>query len=268
MDSKRSHHELDKFVHDFNKLLINPEESCIDDIWEIIIKDVCEYKKRDQYKWYYGSIPAQNFSFEQSDRPDIIYQCEDFIMGIECFQFDASKKTRKGSKQKQMECKADRDIIEEYRRLKVPTGGFLSIERPVDVELSITSYYDSLASTFRAHANSINDYRKKLELLSRETRKRVLLSFYIEDTTAIGNYIITNGRTEALNPLKTPLFLEELKLTQGVDYIIIKTTDCYVPSIRIQKISIPLLNRLYKKCYGSNDKFVQYKYKRESHFWG
>ena len=139
MDSKRSHHELDKFVHDFNKLLINPEESCIDDIWEIIIKDVCEYKKRDQYKWYYGSIPAQNFSFEQSDRPDIIYQCEDFIMGIECFQFDASKKTRKGSKQKQMECKADRDIIEEYRRLKVPTGGFLSIERPVDVELSITS---------------------------------------------------------------------------------------------------------------------------------
>lgn len=61
---------------------------------------------------------------------------------------------------------------------------------------------------------------------------------------------------------------EALASIQGLDYIIFKTMDSYVPSLYIQKLSKPLLAELLKKCYGPNDKYVQYQYKRESHYWG
>lgn len=266
MSLKRTHDELIKFVYDLDLLSINMDESCIDDVWKYIIYDVQEYNKRDKYKWYYGYPPVQNFTLEQSDRPDIIYKCNEFVMGIECFEFDSSKKTRKGSKQKQREREVERDIREEYRHALVPKGGFLSIERHVDVELSITSYYKSLMSTFKTHAKSIADYRKNLSGLAND--KRIMLSFYIEDTTAIGNYMSVKGRVEALDPLKIPGFLEELSLVQGLDYIMIKTSDLYVPSLRIQRVSDSLLDELFKNCYGPNDKFIQYQYKREVHYWG
>ena len=266
MSAKQFHHELDKFVYDLDHLSISLGKDSIDEVWEKALTDIHKYGKREQYEWYYGFIPPQNFSLEQSDRPDIIYQCDDFIMGIECFEFDASKKTRKGSMQRQKEQEADREIHEEYRHSTVPEKGFLAIERPVDVDFSITSYYESLLSNFKSHADSIIDYRHNLT--ERASGKRVLLSFFIEDATALGNYAIVNGKTESLNPLKIPSFLGELASIQGLDYVIIKTTDSYVPSLYIQKLSNPLLAELLKKCYGPNDKYVQYQYKRESHFWG
>ena len=64
----------------------------------------------------------------------------------------------------------------------------------------------------------------------------MLLAFFIEDATAIGNYAVVDGKTEALDPLKIPFVLKVLATTQGVDYVIIKTTDSYVPSLRIQEI--------------------------------
>ena len=133
------------------------------------------------------------------------------------------------------------------------------------MEFSIRSYCDSLISNFRNHAGCIEDYRKKLKELAYD--KRMLLSFYIEDTTAIGNYMSVNGKMEALNPLRIPEFVEELASTQGLDYVVIRTTDLYVPSIRIQRITNALLSELSEKYYGPDDKFIQYHYTRESHFW-
>ena len=266
MPSKQFRNELGKFVFDLGHLSICKIGDGIDNIWEKVISDVQEYGEREHYRWCSESIPVQSFSIEQSERPDVIYQCDDFIMGIECFQFDASKKTRKGSKQKQKEHKVDRAIFEVYQHSAVPEDGILSVERHVDVEFSIASYYESLVSTFTAHANSIADYRQNLK--EKAPGKRVLLSFYLEDTTALGNYVVVNGKTEVLDPLKIPFFLGELASTQGLDYVIIKTTDNYVPSLRIQKISIPLLTGLLRNCYSPNDKYVQYQYKRESHFLG
>lgn len=266
MSSKHFHHELGKFVYDLGHLSIDSGKDSIDEVWGKITNDIQEYEKFEEYKWLDDYIPEQSFSLEQSDRPDIIYQCEGFIMGIECFEFDASKKGRRGSTQRQKEREVDRKIHEEYRHSSVPENGFLSIERNVDVDFSITSYYESLVSTFKSHADSIIGYRNNLT--EKAPGKKVLLSFFIEDVTALGNYVIVNGKTESLNPLKIPFFLGELASIQGLDYIIFKTMDSYVPSLYIQKLSKPLLAELLKKCYGPNDKYVQYQYKRESHYWG
>lgn len=190
--SKHTHNELGKFVFEFEHNSILQAEESLDDVWKRIIRDIHEYCEADRYKWYYGYLPTQDFTIEQTERPDIIYQCDDFIMGIECFEFDASKKTRKGSTQKTKELKADIEIKEEYHNSEVPEDSSLSIERPVDVEFSITSYYKSLNSSFLHHAKSIVDYRKKLNEIAPD--KKVLLSFFIEDTTALGNYVVVKKK--------------------------------------------------------------------------
>ena len=98
MNSRQFHRELTKFAYGLSWPTINQNESGVDEVWKTIINDVDEYNKRDKYKYYYGFVPAMDFSIVQSDRPDIVYQCKDFIMGIECFEFDASKKNRRSEK--------------------------------------------------------------------------------------------------------------------------------------------------------------------------
>ena len=263
--SKNYHNELNEFVFDLVDRSIYQENS-LDDIWRKIISDARDYDERDRYKWYDGDFPVQHYSFEKTERPDIIYSCDEFIMGIECFSFDASKKPRKGSKQEQIEHKVEREMQEEYRHSTPPVDSFLSIEKTVDVEFSIKNYCVSLVSAFNSHVNSINDYRQKLS--AKASGKNVFLSFFIEDTTAIGNYVITNGKSEALDPLKIPFFLKYIASMQGLDYVIIKTTNLYVPSLRFQKISHSLIIELLNKCYGINTKYVPYQYKKVSHYWG
>ena len=266
MSKEHIHDELHKLVFDLNHHTILQSEDGLDGVWQKIIKDVCDYETRMSNPWYPEYASPQDYSLEQSDRPDIIYECDDYIMGIECFEFDASKKTRKGSKQKQKEQEADRAIREEYQQSTVPKDSFLSIERLVDVELSAKNYYESLLSNFKIHADSIDEYRHNLS--KKATGKRNLLTFFIKDVTAIGNYVEEGGKAEALNPLKLPLILGLLASTPGLDYVIFRTTDSYVPFLRIQAVSLPLMKALRKKCYGADAKFVPYQYKRQSHFWG
>ncbi len=264
MSKEHVHDELHRFVFDLNHHTILQPEDGQEEVWQRIIDDVRDYETRMSNPWYPEDAPPQGYSIEQSERPDIVYQNESFVMGIECFEYDASKKIKKGSKQKRAEQEADREIEKEYRQSETPPNGFLSIEKLVDVEFSITSYCESLLSNFTAHKKHIGEYRRNL--MEKYPGKRGFLTFFIEDTTAIGNYVITNGKTEALDPLKLPPFLGVLASTQGLDYVIVKTTDSYVPSLRIQRIAPPLLEELSKNCYRPNDSFVQYQYKRQSHF--
>lgn len=266
MSSEHTHDELHKFVYDLNHQSLIQLENGFDVVWRKIIDDVRDYDARTSNPWYSEDALPQGYSLEQSERPDIVYENEDFIMGIECFEFDASKKTRKGSKQKQKEQEVDREIREEYWQSSIPKDSFLSIERLVDVELSAKNYYESLFLNYKIHADSIDEYKRNLSQMA--PGKKSFLTFFIKDVTAIGNYVEEDGKAEALNPLKLPLVLGLLASSPGLDYVIFRTTDSYVPILRIQAVSIPLMKNLRKKCYGTDAKFVAYQYKRQSHFWG
>ena len=112
MSKIHTNNELDSFVFDMKpQSIFNPEVG-LDKIWQRLLEDVCDYETRKNNPMYSECVP-KNYSLEQSDRPDIIYQTEDYVMGIECFEFDASRKTRKGSMQKQKmheaNCEANKD---------------------------------------------------------------------------------------------------------------------------------------------------------------
>lgn len=266
MSKEHVHDELHRFVFDLNHYTVLQPDDEQDEVWRKILRDVHDYENRKNNPWYSEDTPAHNYAIEQSNRPDIIYECDDFIMGIECFEFDASKKTRKGSKQKQKEQEVDREIREEYWQSSIPKDSFLSIERLVDVELSAKNYYESLFLNYKIHADSIDEYKRNLSQMA--PGKKSFLTFFIKDVTAIGNYVDEDGKAEALNPLKLPLVLGLLASSPGLDYVIFRTTDSFVPILRIQAVSIPLMKNLRKKCYGTDAKFVAYQYKRQSHFWG
>ena len=264
MSKIHTNNELDSFVFDMKpQSIFNPEVG-LDKIWQRLLEDVCDYETRKNNPMYSECVP-KNYSLVQSDRPDIIYQNEDYIMGIECFEFDASRKTRKGSMQKQKMHEANCEANKDYMKLNKPKDGFLSIKRTIDVDLSIQYYYESLLSNFKMHTDSITKYRQNLFKIAPE--KKQLLTFFIKDDTALGNYVVINGKTETLNPMRLPLVLKILADTKGLDYVIFRIKEFYVPYLIIQPLSISILRNLLSNCYDSNAKYLQYQFMQDYHFW-
>ena len=184
-------------------------------------------------------------------------------MGIECFEFDASKKTKDGSSQRKKEAEVHRNIDEEYRHMNRMGSESLSIKKKVDVKLSIENYYDSLLQTYIDHAQKIGKYREKLK--DQYPNKKIYLAFFISDVTAIGNYVSVDGKTESLSPLRLPIFVSLLQCTSMLDYVLVKTTDTYIPSVQIQSCEKGALEELASDYYGINDMYIPYSYTLDVH---
>lgn len=255
--------DLTHYTRDF---LINTPEG---HIWKKIICDVEKYTELMQHRHFLDFVPESPLI--QYERPDVIYFKEeaDFVMGIECFVFDASRKsTSKGSMQIRKEIQTRAQLAEDYKNGNLVEGDgkkYSAVRRTVDVEFSAKNYYKSLIDTYTDHASKTFEYKKSLEELY--PNKRVLLSFFIEDITALGNYVDDNGRTECLSPFKLPIFLDFLAATQNLDFVLIKTTDAYVPSIEIQSCDKDNLTRLLNNCYSANAKYISYQYNIEQHIY-
>lgn len=258
----RNRNEVKKFTFELATLRTFLYADEDDFVWERVTKDA---KKSLEQSYEFPRRYQQQCPFMKSERPDILYECDDFAMGIECFEFDASLKTRKGSKQKLKEIQADKHILDIYRSKSQERIANNDISEMVDVNFSIENYVKSLLNTFRTHAKNINVYRDNI--MSKYPGKKIYLSFYIVDTTALGNYIISSHGRAAMLPLCVKEFIDELSKTNGLDYVITNTQDTYVHSLHIQKISDHFLNSLYKESYDfSQETYQPYRYTIEAHF--
>ncbi len=252
-------------AHNFLFDLLNWEKKLhtTDDdmVWDKIIKEIMEYDKLNSY---YMGEPELPCPIQQTERPDIMFECADFVMGIECFRFDASKKTRKGSTQKQQEILVNRKHTKEYENMKVKPRKLIVFEDIVRAKFSVENYKAALLSSFCEHAKKIPEYRQTIK--EKCLKKKGFLSFYIEDATAIGNWINTKNGIEPMNPLCIREFIDELSKTVNLDYVIIKHQVIpYVSGMHIQKICPEFIDSLYAESYDfSKDKYVPYSYSIES----
>lgn len=263
MTKKGFRTEANKFVHELASLSQFYHVNDDDFVWDQITKDAREYVV--QHDYFPPQRPNQ-CHFMQSERPDVIYECDDFVMGIECFEFDASLKTRKGSTQKQKEIQTDRRILEIHKSKDHEISENDEICKPVDVNFSLEYYKDALLDGFRSHANSIGVYRENIA--HKFPNKKAYLSFYIEDTTALGNYIISSRGNEAIVPLCVKEFIDELSKIEGLDYVITNTQNFYIHSLHIQAINDYFLKSLYKQSYDLTYSFYwKYKYQTKAHFY-
>ena len=70
-----------------------------------------------------------------------------------------------------------------------------------------------------------------------------------------------------MTPLKLPLFVKYLAATSGLDYVLIKTKNMYVPNIDIQSCDNENIKTMLAGCYSTKTKFVTYQYSIEQHIY-
>lgn len=256
--------------------------------WNEIIQEVNRIERLRDYSDFAADFPDDpdlsellNISIEspfiQGDSkgantglPDIIFEGSDFVMGIEHFEFDSSRTNRKGStmRQRDLYTKAELDNLAQTSTESVKGGTAVPIEINVltPVELSFQSYLNSLMSSFRHHARRIEVYRRALT--EKYPTKKVLLSFFIEDVTKVGNYIISEQKLIPLNPLRVKSFISELRQTVGIDYIAACFQEFYVHHLDVQQICDSNLKFLLEQCYPDDVVFWQYQYETTAHVYG
>lgn len=225
-----------------------------DTVWDIIIDDILD--------GFYNSegvdlknLPKFEAPFVSFERPDIYYENGDFIVGIEHFQIDSSKKTRKGSSLIQEQKRIDDEIVADYH--SQPKAYFYT-EKELDVDFSYENYAKSIVDTFRKHEKNIPEYRANLRKIA--PNKKIYLAFFIEDITSLGNYIMTANGRETLNPLCTRELVDELAKVQGLDYILARVQRDYIYTLHFQRISEEDIKSLYSECYDlSRETFITYK---------
>ena len=253
--------EAEHLIFSINRASLEFYDSNTYAFFNNIIKQIQEC---DNIRHYEPDSISQEAPFIQGDKkgngtPDILFEGDDFILGIEDFEFDASKKTKKGSKLRIAELNAKEQLRQ--NRLSTTTKP-TTVEALVDVNFSYEDYVNSLLIAFKNHAKNINSYRESIKRLY-PSKKHIFLAFYIEDITAIGNYIATPEGTKAMCPIFIKDFLDTLSHTSGLDYIIACVQDTYTYTIHFIKNSSVNLSELYKKAYDpEKDKFISYHYKK------
>lgn len=241
---------------------------CVDNddyIWD----KVCTSAK--QYNDDYNSCDRRKdacFPFAAFERPDILFDGGEFVLGIECFDFDASLKSSKnGSSQYFEEAQADKRINEKYKKFRAVSDSNVTISESVNVQLSLKSCVDTLLQNFDKHSRNIERYRQNIRRIF--PGKDTYLAFYITDTTAMGNFISVDGRLRPISPLLIPQFIDAISHAPGLDYIVTNTKDFYhVHTIEIAPIREKFIQSLRENCYDmSSLQYYPYRWKRTASFY-
>ena len=82
--------------------------------WDIILKNALEDSSYHIGFNTYDDRRGYEDPFVNHERPDLYYENDEFIIGIEQFQVDSSKKTRKGSNLVREKIRVDDEILKEY----------------------------------------------------------------------------------------------------------------------------------------------------------
>lgn len=236
-----------------------------DYIWD----KVFAYAK--QYHDDYNSIERRKYAhypFVESERPDILFDGEEFALGIECFDFDASLKSCKnGSSQRFEEAQAEKRIYEKYKKFRATSYDDVTISEPVNVVLSLQSCVDTLLQNFYKHLKNVECYRENIGRVF--PNKKIYLAFYITDTTAMGNFIFVDGKPCPVSPLRIPQLVDAISNAHGLDYIVVNTQNFYrVHTIEIASIRDEFIQSLREHCYDMTSlQYYSYSWQKKSSFF-
>ncbi len=235
----------------FSKILLLVDEA--DKVWDIVIDAIYDARSSDKLIGHNNCkrIPRE-YPLINSEEPDIYFESDGFVMGIEHFCIDSSKRTKRGSSYTIDKKKIDRAVTNLHQ---LSTKKDLHISAEIETEFSYDNYIGTVISTFTKHANHVETYKKNLVKIASE--RRILLAFYIEDVTTTWTSILnSNGSSEPLNPLCIREFVEVLEQSRGIDYIIVKAKN----TVHILQLTDDYIQSLYGECYDLNkESFIKDK---------
>gem|GEM_PF-4617307 len=251
--------------------LMNSIKKNADFLWENMIEQIKYY---DSFKGIpdepFASLPKyypliqSDVKGEETGLPDIIYEGEKYVVGIEHFEFDASKRNKKGSQLRKEEAIAE-SKINKIIRSHATNERHYKINVDMNVSFTLQNYITSLLGVFRQHSENVKKYRNSMS--EYYPQKEILLAFYIENVTRTGNYIKRNDVVIPLHPNRILGFLAELLKNPGIDYIISRVDNAFVPELYFLKnTSDSIMNEIKNAC-SVNDYFIALPYNIEASVW-
>ena len=151
-------------------------------------------------------------------RPDAFSIIESTILLLDHFQFDNTKATRKGSKQKQVSAGTDRKFEEMF------SNGIDFSVVDESAEKSGQLYVENFKQQFLAHAIKINGYKTDIQIELGRKYESFLVGFIIEDASPLGSIYRDKGGTFSLDLVYTKEFLDLFEQTPQLDFVIFAMT--------------------------------------------
>lgn len=150
------------------------------------------------------------------ESPDMYAVLDDKIVILEHFEFDASRRERRGGMQgKREENRIDQSVG------NAPPDGAYRVEK-VNCKLSFEDWIKNFETTFQRHYNRIDDYINHVKAEVKITDgKDILVGFFIENQYS--PYVEYAGRIYECYYIETIQFLDFFCQHQRVDFILFGT---------------------------------------------
>lgn len=125
----------------------------------------------------------------QYDKPDVVVEKEDYIVGLECFQINAAGTNENGS----IGSRGHKKMLD-----KVKKGRLLDVNVvTMHFDNSLQKLFEDFYSNFENHLSKIDIYSNNLSIYANGRKQAI--GFFVKDTTLLGTYY--RPKTGGLSPL-------------------------------------------------------------------
>ena len=157
------------------------------------------------------------------EKPDVYSIYEEIVIGIEHFEFDCYKNSRKmGSEFKKIndDIKKDFDEVKKNElKQKKKVVKYYKIEEPTSLEY----YYSNFEKAFIKHYKKIEEYTEHLHVELNCPRDKIKFIFFAEDVSPLGSLFQStkNGKITPLLPIYSKSIRELLKNSSLVEFLVV-----------------------------------------------
>lgn len=149
------------------------------------------------------------------EKPDMYAELENKIIIIEHFEFDASKRTRKGMKGKLEE------TLLSQRIYSAPIDDTFHFDKG-DYEISLEDWQDNFEYVFDSHYHKIQIYKDSIQKTLDVNEKEIVVGFFIENQ--FSPIVCVDDNLKEIPYFETVQFSNKIKNSHDLDFILF---GCY-----------------------------------------
>ena len=181
---------------------------------------------------------------QKYEKPDIIIEYEDKIIGIEHFEFDSSINNKKGSEFRIEESRINKSIADKIDVFKNENHKNYNV---ISTNNSLNNYNNNFIKNYKIHYKKVKDYISRIEKKFNKSKDNIEIILFAEDVNIFGN--IHRDEKNIINPLY-PFYssdvIELLKNSNDIKYLIIGMEFLDKKIIYILENEIEILKQLEK----------------------
>lgn len=158
---------------------------------------------------------------EQYERPDIISEYNNIILGIEHFEFDSYyRSNKKGSDYKVKDNQIQKNFNNIIKNSK--NNKEIIVGDQIKSTASLDNYYKNFENIFKNHYKKIPEYIKNIKENYNCENKEIQMCFFAEDVTPLGScFLDKNRKLNSLSPIHSIQIRQLLQNSPLIKYLII-----------------------------------------------